>query len=530
MIAGEQTMAAVAARPRRVLLHASAVLLAVAAISKLTTLAADSFVAARFGLSVDADAYLVALGLVGALLAAPSEAIRLAVIPVFGRHLRDAQLREAAGVVAWLLIGAAVVGGAVALGIVVARPWLVLLAAPGFDNAGRELLSHLMAVLAAAVALGLVMAVLLGVLHTQLRFGVPALAGIGLSGGVIGGGLLLGHALGVTSLAVGYVVGMGVVTALLAWLSRGLFREGASLDGARRELRPFLRLAVPTGFAISIVSLGAIVERAVASVTGAGNVAALGFAIKLIMQAGVISQSIWTPLTPLLTASGASSQHEGDARLVMFSLRLLLLTLVPATALIIALRQPLVAVIFQRGAFTAADTTTTANLLALHSGSLVGEGMFMVAVAALLSLHDSGTRLVAAGFLIGAKVVLIAVLSPLVGVAGVAVAASLSSLLAGAYSVRVLGRRFSQRERRALHAFGGKVLVAGLGALAAAVATSRLLTAGSGGAGLGGELLQLIAGGFAGTLVFLSALALLRVEELDTLLCHVQERLRGRNG
>ena len=529
MVAAERAMAVVAERPRRVLLRASVVLLAVAAVSKVTTLAADSFVAARFGLSVDADAYLVAVGLVGALLAAPSETVRLALIPICGSHLREGRLREAAGVVAWLLAGAAVFGGAAALVLVVALPWLAPLVAPGFDSHGREILNHIMVVLAIAVVLGLLMSVLLGVLHTQLRFGAPAVAGIGLSGGVIGGGVLLGHTLGITSLAVGYVVGMGVVTAMLAWLSRGLFRDGASLDGARRELRPFLRLAVPTGFAISIVSLGAIVERAVASVTGAGNVAALGFAIKLITQAGVISQSIWTPLTPLLTASGASSQHEGDPRLVVFSLRLLLLTLVPATALIIALRQPLVAVIFQRGAFTAADTTTTANLLALHSGSLVGEGMFMVAVAALLSLHDSGTRLIAAGCLIGAKVLLIAVLAPLVGVAGVAVAASLSSLLAGGYALRVLGRLFSQRERRALHALGGKVLVAGLGALAAAAATSRLLTAGSGGAGLGGELLQLIAGGLAGTLVFLGALTLLRVEEVNTLLCHVQERLRGRN-
>jgi di/tricarboxylate transporter len=101
---------------------------------------------------------------------------------------------------------------------------------------------------------------------------------------------------------------------------------------------------------------------------------------------------------------------------VAFSLRLLFLKLVPATALLIALREPLVAVVFQRGAFTTSDTTTTANLLALHSGSLVGEGMFMVAVAALLSLHDSGTRLSRRGF-DRRKVVLIAVLALLVGVA-----------------------------------------------------------------------------------------------------------------
>ncbi|OGO50358.1 MAG: hypothetical protein A2148_12320, partial [Chloroflexi bacterium RBG_16_68_14] len=412
MVAGQQAIAAVATRPRAMLLRASLLLLAVAAVSKLTTLAADSFVAARFGLSVDADAYLMAIGLIGALLAAPSEMVRLSVVPICGRYLREGDRRSAAGVVALVLLAVVVVGGVATGALVVSMPWVARLAAPGFDGEGLEKLVDLMRVLAITAVLGLVMALLLGVLHTQLRFGVPAVVGIGLSVGVIGGGVLLGGRLGVTSLALGYVVGTAGVTLVLAWLARGLFREGAALRGARREAGPFLRLALPTGFALFIISAGAVGERAIASLTGAGNVAALGFAIKLIMQAGVISQSIWTPLTPLLTASGASSEEGGDSRLLAFSLKLILLVLVPATALMIALREPLVSVLFERGAFTAADTSKTATLLALHSGSLVGEGLFMVALAALLSFYDSWTRLVASGLFILSKVVLMLALTP----------------------------------------------------------------------------------------------------------------------
>lgn len=531
MVAGQRTLELDTARPKALLLRAGVTLLAVAIVSKVATLAADSYVAARFGLTVDADAYLLAIGLIGALLAAPSETLRLAIVPVFGSHLRRGDRRSAAGALLFVLIATVVVGSIVALALVAAVPWLAPVVAPGFASEGADTLVLLLRVLAPGLVVGLVMALLLGALHTQLRFGAPGLAGIALGAGVIGMGLLLGGRLGVTSLAIGYVVGMAGVVVALAWLSRSIVRDGVSMANARADVRPFLRLAVPTGFAISIVSLGAVIERAVASLTGAGNVAALGFAVKLITQASVLSQSIWTPLTPLLTATGASAAAEGDGRLVPFSLRLIVLALTPMTALLIALREPIVGVIFERGAFTAADTHSTATLLALHSGSLPGEGLFMVAVAALLSFHDSSTRLAASGLLIGSKVGLMALLAPLFGVAGIAVAASISSLAVGAFAVRVLAKRFAPGEMRALAVLGAKALLAGLAVLAVAIGLSTLVSSGAGhGGSFATRLMQLTVGGAGGAVVYVAALALLDVDEGKMALARVRGHLEGSRG
>ncbi|MBI4570869.1 MAG: hypothetical protein HY723_02880 [Chloroflexi bacterium] len=521
MVAGQQALPAAGARPRVTLLRASVVLLSVAAVSKLTTIAADSYVAAKFGLSADADVYLLAIGLIGVLLGAPGETLRLSVVPICGERLRAGDQRRAAGVVALALLSVVVLGGLATLALAGAMPWIAPVAAPGFGGAELAKLVDLSRVLAPALVLGLVMALLLGVLHAQLRFGVPAIAGIGLGAGVIGAGVLLGGRLGVTALALGYVAGSGGVVLVLAWLSRGLWREGVALRAAAGEVRPFLRLALPTGFALSIVSAGAFLERAIASATGAGNVAALGYAIKLITQAGIVSQSIWTPLTPLLTASGASSEREGDGRLVPFSLRLILLVLVPATAVLIALREPLVAVIFQRGAFTAADTGRTATLLALHSGSLVGVGLFMVAVAALLSFRDAKTRLVASALFLASKVALMGALAPAMGVDGVALASSVSSLLAGAYAVHILARRFSAAERSALLAFGAKTALGALVAFGAALPFAEL----SGGS-LASDLLRLAGGTLAAALAYLMALKLLGVTEIDALFSQLRLWLR----
>lgn len=527
VVAGTQTLQPAIERPRQLLLRAGLTVLAVAVVSKVMTIAADSFVAARFGLTVNADAYLLSVGLMGALLAAPAETLRLAIVPVSGQYLRQGNLRAAAGAIVMVLGATLMIGAAATVVLMLIIPHVAPVLAPGFSDEGLATLTRLVRVLAVGIVAGLVLALLLGVLHTQLRFGVPALAGIGVAAGVIGVGLLFSDALGVTALAIGYVGGTITVVLVFAWLSRGVFKEGVSLRDAQRDVGPFAKLALPTGLAIAIVSIGAIVERAVASATGVGNVAALGFAIKLITQASLLSQSIWTPLTPLLTATGASLSGEGDSRLVPFSLRLVVLVLLLATALLIALRKPLVGVVFEHGAFTASDTGTTATLLALHSGSLIGEGLFMVAVVALLTFGDSLTRLVATGIFIALKVALIATLAPIVGVAGIALAASVSSLIAGVFAVRILVGRFAPAEMKPLMTLTGKAVAAGLVAFAVAALSSEAVHVSGGSESIAVRVTQLICGGTSGSIAFVGTLLLLNVEEARVALVRVWQRMRA---
>lgn len=519
MVAGQSAFAAVWARPRTMLLRASLLLLAVTGVSKIATLAADAFVAARFGLTGEADAYLLAIGLIGAMLGAPGETLRLSVTPTCGRLLRVGQVRAAAGVLGVLLIGTAAAGVAATLALVGGAPWIAALIAPGFASDDLGTLIELLRIVAPSLGLGLVLALLLGTLQTRLRFGPSAIVGLGLSAGVVVTGALLAKVIGVRALALGYVLGTLVAVGALAWLARDLFRQGAALREGRREVVPFLRLALPTGFALAIVSAGAVIERACASITGVGNVAALGFAIKLMTQAGVISQALWTPLTPMLTALGTASARPSlgqTSRLVSFSVRLALLTLVPMTALIIALREPLVRIIFERGAFSAEDTARSADLLALHSGSLVGEGLFMISVAALLSFHDTGTRVVASALFLLCKVALIAALAPWLDIAGIALAASASSLVAGLYAVCRLNRYVALGSTRALASFASGVMLAGALALASATAVSTLIAPrlddGVVAAGV-----QLIAGGGAGVACYAATLKWLRIEEMEAL-------------
>ena len=122
-----------------------------------------------------------------------------------------------------------------------------------------------------------------------------------------------------------------------------------------------------------------------------------------------------------------------------------------------------------------------------------------------------------------------AFLAPLIGVAGIALAASVSSLFAGAFAVGVLARRFAPGEMKALALLGVKAVLAGLAVLVAAWALSAFVSIGSGGGeSFGTRLLQLVVGTTGASIVYVGVLVLLDVEEAKLALARLGTML-GRN-
>jgi zinc transporter ZupT len=105
---------------------------------------------------------------------------------------------------------------------------------------------------------------------------------------------------------------------------------------------------------------------------------------------------------------------------------------------------------------------------------------------------------------------------------------AVSSLLAGAYSVHILARRFSAGERSALLAFGGKVAVAGVLALGAAAMLSELVGAYAGSDWLAEDVSQLVVGSLGAAVMYVAALLALNVHEVEALVRRAREWLAAR--
>jgi len=121
---------------------------------------------------------------------------------------------------------------------------------------------------------------------------------------------------------------------------------------------------------------------------------------------GLFGVSIATAALPTVSALAARGDRDGMRRTIAAGLRLMLALNVPATVGLIALATPIVALIFERGSFTAADTPATAAALVFYAPGLLGYSAVKLASPTFYALQDSRTPVAVSILSVGVNVVL----------------------------------------------------------------------------------------------------------------------------
>lgn len=100
---------------------------------------------------------------------------------------------------------------------------------------------------------------------------------------------------------------------------------------------------------------------------------------------------------PTLAALAAQRSLAQMRRILADSLRLISFLGIPATMILMVLSRPIIALLFQRGAFDAQDTLLVAWALAFYAPGLVGLSALEVISRAFYSLEDTWTPVLAGG-------------------------------------------------------------------------------------------------------------------------------------
>lgn len=172
----------------------------------------------------------------------------------------------------------------------------------------------------------------------------------------------------VRALAIGLIVGAALQVLLQLPALRDMrFRPAINLRNP--VLRQILRLYAPVILSLIVASLGVFIDRNLASRTGKQSISWMAVATTLIQfPLGLVSMAIATAILP--TLSQLAGQDTGDHQdtqpfrsTLAGGLRLVLVLILPAATGLLVLARPLVALLFQHGAFSAHDTTQTAMAL-----------------------------------------------------------------------------------------------------------------------------------------------------------------------
>lgn len=523
--------------PQR-LARAATFMAAATVASRVLGLMREIVAAALFGATNAKAAYVIAYYLpffVQRLLLGGT--LSIVFIPTISRYLARGEGDEARRVSANLLTLVLLIG----LGMVVAgqliAPLLVPLAAPGFAASPGliPLAVELTRIIFVAMLFLALSVHVTGFLQAHHHFTVPALAPLLFNGVVIAGTLLLGTRYGIRGLAVSWILGTAaqfLVQLPAAWRLGLRFGRADLQHPAVRDLG---RLAVPAMLGLAIVEINAYVGRFFASflpATATTNaVAVLDYAYEVIQApAGIFAVSIATAIFPLLAAHAATDAREELRATAMLALRTLLVIILPISALAVAAREPLIALLFERGVFTGAATQAVAAAVAAYAVGLPAIAAYYVVTRAYYALQDMATPVRVGGVMILLNAGLDYVLMRVWGATGIALATSIVStanVLTLLYLLRhrLDGVEGSRVRSTALRAGGaavvsGAIISAAIQAVAGPVAPL----------GVTGRLAQLAVAATAGGAAYLLVCRMLRVSELGVAWAMLLRRRLGGPG
>lgn len=501
------------------------------ALSRVLGFARDCLIAAAYGTSTTAQAFVVAFRIPNLLRDLAAEgAANSAFVPVFTRT-RSVEGEESWRLLAqalWtqLLIGFLLVS---AIGVL-AAPWLVGAVAPGFrgDPPLYDLTVRLTRILFPFIGLVGVGTFCMGLLNSVHQFTLPGLGPVLLNLCMISGlWLWRPDAMG---LAWGVVAG-GVAQILAQW--PGLRREGVHLR-IRLQRHPGVsqirRLLIPRVVGTGVYQLSVLVDTVFASfqsLVGPGGIAALYFANRFLqLPMALFGISMAQASLPSLSEQAAGNNLEEVRRTCAMALRSSLLVAIPSSAGLICLGHPIIHTLLERQAFTPEATSVTVWTLQWYALGLASMCAVKVLANTLYAFHDTWTPVRSAAVALAANVALNFLLVRPMKLAGLALATSLSSILNSVHLYRAVRRRVGRFDE-ALPGWILRVTAAsvGMGAVSLGVWSAgacllpadRFLAAGP----------LLLAAIVAGMLSFVGLAMLLKVEEAHHIAGFVRDRLRA---
>jgi len=403
-------------------------------LSRILGLIRLQVIAYIFGYSPATDAFWIAFSIPNLLRALLAEgALSVAFIPVFSEWLsrrgEEEAWRLANNVLNILMVFSL---GVVALGVILAPKYVPYLAFGFRENASQlELTVNLTRVMFPFLFFISLGALAMAALNCRGHFASPALAPLFFNILVICSALFLTGRLGIYALGLGVALGGAVqlLVQLPALIRKG-FRYRPFISFADEGPRKIGKLLMPAVLSGLTLQASLLINRIFASTLPVGGVSSLLYAMRLIQfPLGLFPIALSTAIFPRLSSLAARGDKEELGKTASLGLRLVLFLLIPSSVGLMVMRNDLISLLFEHGAFHFTDTLMTAQALLYYCLGLFAMGGVMILTRAFYSLQDVLTPLKVSLGVVAFNVLLnLLLISPLKQ-GGLALATSLSMIL-----------------------------------------------------------------------------------------------------
>lgn len=368
------------------------------AVSRILGFVRDILLARIFGATGSTDAFFIAYRIPNLFRELFAEgSMSAAFIPVFTETLtkegRDDARRLASSVLAFLICVISVV---CLLGMLCA-PYVVSAIAPGFIKSPDkfELTVKLTRIMFPFLFFISIAALAKGILNSLKSFFVPALAPIFLNLSIIVSALFFASKFEVPLIAIGLAVSVGgalQVVIQLPDLMKKKFLVRPVFSFAHPGLKKIMRLLLPAMLGMGVAQVNIFISTIFVSYLSGGAATYLYYAMRFVhLPVGIFGVAMATAVLPSLSGQAAKGDTEALRETFSFSLRLLFFITLPAMAGLMALSEPIIHVLLQRGEFTALATSETAYALMFYSSGLWAFVGTRIVASVFYSMQDTKT-------------------------------------------------------------------------------------------------------------------------------------------
>jgi putative peptidoglycan lipid II flippase len=517
---------------QKTLAWAAVAVAAATGISRIVGVAREILTANAYGVSVGLNTYAsvsVIPNLIRQLVA--DAAVSAAFVPVFTGLFAKGERERAYRLASSLLSFMVVVVGAVTLALVLGAPLLVRVFYPHFVH--QPYVDHLaiemLRVLLPTVLLFAVSGVVIGVLYSYERFTMPAVVSIVWNLVIIAFIVLFSGegSLGIYALVWGTFFGtVAQLVLLIPSLRRVDLKWQLSFQWRDPLLRRVLLLMVPVTITLGILNFNALVDFFFAQFVSNHAAAEINYAFRLYqLPQGMFAITIGTVLFPTLSRYAAAHDIDSFRETLSMGVRQIFFVSLPFVAWFVAVPHSIVQLIYQHGAFAAADTASVAPILAYFTLGMAFANVNVMFNRGFQSLQRPWLPLYVGLINLALNALLDWVLYRPLGARGIVLSTSIVSLFNFIALLALMRRQIGQVDGRRILTSLAKVLVCS-GALAVVSLGLWHGLHGVADSGLAGLFAVVVAVFGGGGLVYLAAARALRVEELSVVDLLLR---RGRN-
>lgn len=405
-------------------------LMLITIVSQIFGFARDITLSYFYGISGISDAYLISITITMVIFSLIGAGITTGYIPMYNKIEETTGTmvanRFTSNLINIVLLLCTLI---IVLGIIFTKN-IVMIFATGFEGDTLELSVKLTQIGLFGIYFTALIFIFNGFLQMKQKFALPALMAIPMN-------LIIIFSIYLSTIVSEFFLAIGSVLAplfaciiLVFFINKLSYKHKIILDIKDKHIKRFAYLALPIIIGVSVNQINVLVDKTLASQIVVGGVSALHYANKLnLFVQGLFVFSIVTTMFPVISKLNFKNNTVEFKKTVSESISSVSILIVPVMIGSMVFAEPVVELLFGRGAFDQRAVKLTSTALFFYSIGMLGFGLREVLSRTFYSLQDTKTPMVNAAIAVVINIILNIILSRYLGIGGLALATSISGII-----------------------------------------------------------------------------------------------------